>query len=185
MNCNHGYYMGMDATLSAASYDDADSSPLRSFGFRLWHVQHAWTRRLEAVLAPLGLTHMQYVMMRATDYLARQGERPAQCRLAEGLATDRMMVSKVVRLLESKGLVLRCVHPDDPRANHVALTDAGHRTLAQAVEVAQAEQARFFGRLGPARQRELGAMLDDLLAMEGNPLFAAPIVIMTTKPDEA
>jgi DNA-binding MarR family transcriptional regulator len=127
---------------------------------------------------------MQYVMMRATDHLARQGQRPAQCGLAECLVTDRMMVSKVVRLLESKGLVVRCVHPDDPRANHVALTDAGHRTLAEAIEVAQTEQSRFFGRLGSARQGEFGAMLDDLLALEGNPLFA-PIVTATTEPQEA
>ena len=160
--------------------NDLDLSPVRSFGFRLWHVQHAWTRRLEAVLAPLDLTHMQFIMLRAADYLARQGERPAQARLAQCLATDRMMVSKVVRLLEAKGLVVRAPHPEDTRANHVVLTEAGRRTLTQAVGCAGAEQQRFFGQLGPERQLELGSMLDQLLAFDGNPLFGEAMVTAAT-----
>ncbi len=175
----------MDQNVSHVPPGGTELSPLRSFGFRLWHVQHAWTRRLEAALAPVGLTHMQYVMLRAADFLARQGERPAQRCLADVLATDRMMVSKVVRLLESKGLVVRCVHPDDQRANHVALTDAGRRSLAGAIEAAQAEQARFFGRLGPARQAEFGALLDQLLELEGISLFVPPADAATAAPQEA
>ena len=150
----------------------------------VWHAMHAWTRRLEAVMAPLDLTQMQYIMLRATDFLARQGERPTQARLAVGLATDRMMVSKVLRLLESKGLVVRAVHPDDPRANHVVLTEAGRRTLAKAVVLAQAEQTRFFGRLGTERAALLGATLDELLRLEGNPLFDTQNVTMTTKRED-
>jgi DNA-binding MarR family transcriptional regulator len=160
--------------------DHADLSPVRTFGFRLWHVQHAWTRRLEASLDALDLTHMQYVVLRASDHLARQGEKPTQTRLAECLVTDRMMVSKVLRILEEKSYLVRPVHPDDSRANHVVLTETGRRVLSAAIEVAQRAQSVFFGRLGGARQQQLGAMLDDLLAMEGNPFFAATTVTTTT-----
>ncbi len=128
----------------------------------------------------LDLTHMQYVVLRASDHLARQGEKPTQTRLAECLVTDRMMVSKVLRILETKSYLVRAVHPDDARANHVVLTEAGRRVLTGAIEVARHAQSAFFGRLGAARQKQLGAMLDDLLAMEGNPLFATTTVTMTT-----
>ncbi len=161
--------------------DDPDRSPLRSFGFRLWHVEHAWNRHLEAALAPFGLTHMQYVLLRAADHLAKLGERPAQARLAACLVTDKMMVSKVLRLLEGKGLIVRVVHPEDARANHVVLTEAGRRALARALEAALAAQEAFFGRLGESRKRQLGAILDDLLEMEGNPVFCQQTVTTATK----
>jgi DNA-binding MarR family transcriptional regulator len=170
----------MEQVASLLELDDPDRSPVRSFGFRLWHVEHAWNRRLEAALAPFDLTHMQYVLLRAADHLAKLGERPAQSRLAECLVTDKMMVSKVLRLLECKGLIVRAVHPEDARANHVVLTEAGRRTLAQAIDVALAAQEAFFGRLGESRKRALGAMLDDLLEMEGNPVFRQPTVTLTT-----
>ena len=166
--------MGMDQQASP------DTSPMRSFGFRLWHVKHAFVRRLEAALLPLGLTHMQYMMLRAADYLAQAGEQPTQARMAEGTGTDRMMVSKVLRLLEAKGLVVRPVHPDDARAHHVVLTEAGRRMVARAIPVAMQTQAEFFGRLGPDRAAALGAILDELLRLEGNPIALRDIVTATT-----
>jgi len=158
-----------------------DTSPMRSFGFRLWHVHHAFVRRLESALLPLGLTHMQYVMLRAADHLAQAGEQPTQARMAEGTGADRMMVSKVLRLLEGKGLVVRPVHPDDARAHHVVLTEAGRRMVARAVPAAMQAQAAFFGRLGPERVEQLGSLLDELLQLEGNPIACGRIVTATTR----
>lgn len=157
-----------------------DTSPARSFGFRLWHVRHAFNRRLEAALLPLGLTHMQYVMLRAADYLAQAGEQPTQARLAECIATDRMLVSKVLRLLEGKGLIVRPVHPDDARAHHVVLTEAGRRMVAQSLPLAMQAQADYFGRLGAARMEQFGAILDELLRLDGNPTVQADIVTAAT-----
>jgi hypothetical protein len=48
-----------------------------------------------------------------------------------------------------------------------------------------ATQEAFFGRLGESRKRQLGAMLDDLLEMEGNPVFRQQIVTATTKGEGA
>lgn len=150
-----------------------EGSALRSLGFRLWHVKHAFTRKLETAMATLGLTHMQYIMLRTVDHLAQAGEQPTQARLAEGAAMDRMLVSKVLRLLENKGLVARSRHPDDARAHHVVLTGAGMCLMAQAIPMAMRVQAEFFGRLGPARVAQIGMLLDELLLLEGNPIAAA------------
>ncbi len=146
--------------------------PVSSFGFRLWHVQHAFMRRLEAALLPLGLTHMQFVVLRVADHLAQAGEQPTQARLAVGTATDRMMVSKVLRLLEGKGLVVRSVHPADARAHHVVLTAAGRRLVAQAIPLALQAQAEYFGSLSRGRLEQLDAVLDELLRLDGIPIAA-------------
>lgn len=159
---------------------DLADDPCRTFGFRLWHLKHAWSRRLEADLAPLDLTYLQFIMLRAADRLARHGERPSQARLAEVLATDRMLVSKVLRLLTQKGLIVRPVHPEDARAVEIVLTEAGRRALAAALPIAKATQEAFFGRLGPERLAEFSRTLDELLAAEGCPLSAASIVTMAT-----
>ncbi len=138
-------------------------SPRRSFGYRLWMLRHAWTRRLEAAIQGSGLTHMQFFVMRALEQAAADGVIPSQTHLADALLIDRMTVSTVLRTLEGKGLVHRGVHPDDPRANRVALTDAGAALLADAAGLVLAEQERFFGRLGPDGKAAFSAMLDQLL----------------------
>ena len=84
-----------------------------------------------------------------------------------------MTVSKVLRLLEHKGLMARPVHPDDPRAHHVQLTPSGAGVLGRAVPLVLAAQDRFFGHLGADRLTAFSDMLDELLALDGNPLFAS------------
>ncbi len=153
--------------------DEVELLPHRSFGYRLWMLRHAWTRRLEAALHPTELTHMQFFLLRATEHVVKLGEVPTQSRLADGLHIDRMTASKVLRTLEAKGLLVRAVHPDDPRANSVALTEAGAALLRRATLLVVAEQARFFGRLGEARKAEFSAMLDELLSNDGCPFAAA------------
>jgi DNA-binding MarR family transcriptional regulator len=145
----------------------ADYKPSDSFGYRLWHVSHAWQRRMEAALAPLDLTQLQFVTLAKTAWISRTGEIPSQTRVACEAAMDRMMISKVIRLLECKGYITRAPHPDDPRANRIDLTDAGYAALTQAMEIVLAEQADFFGRLGEAGKNALAEQLDRLLRAEG------------------
>ncbi len=161
----------MDRVVS--QLDEAELLPSRSFGYRLWMLRHAWTRRLEAALQGTELTHMQFFLLRATEHVVKLGEVPTQSRLADGLHIDRMTASKVLRTLEAKGLLVRAVHPDDPRANSVALTEAGAALLRRATLLVVAEQERFFGRLGEARKAEFSTMLDELLSNDGCPFAAA------------
>jgi len=150
-----------------APLDEAELLPQRSFGYRLWMLRHAWTRRLEAVLNETELTHMQFFVLRMIEHVSSLGAVPSQTRLADQLHIDRMTVSKVLRTLEAKQLVVRAVHPDDPRANSVALTADGAAVLRRATVLVVTEQNRFFGRLGPERKAEFSAMLDELLDIDG------------------
>ena len=59
-----------------------------------------------------------------------------------------MMVSKVLRTLESKGLILRQEHATDTRAKVVTLTQAGEQLIQKAVQVVEAADGIFFSKLG-------------------------------------
>ena len=148
-----------------------DLQPEASLGYRIWLLRHEWTRRVELALAPTGLTHMQYFMLRMIEAAPRQGCVPSQARLAEALRVDRMTVSNVVRTLEAKQAVRRGTHPADPRANSVELTEAGFELAKEATRLVFAEHDRFFGRLGPEAMAQFSSMVDELL--EGTDRFCA------------
>jgi DNA-binding MarR family transcriptional regulator len=123
--------------------------PGDSPGFLLWRVTLRWQRAMVAALRPLGLTHVQFVLLASAWWLSRvAGEKPSQRRLAEHAATDPMMTSQVLRVLESRGLVTRAEDPDDSRAFRLAVTDAGARLAQEAVRVVESADAEFFSSAG-------------------------------------
>jgi DNA-binding MarR family transcriptional regulator len=129
-------------------------------------VKSAWRRFFETKLAAIGLTHTQFVVLANTGWLIFEGEMPTQTRIAAQIACDRMMISKVLRALEEKGLVTRLAHPDDPRANRVELTAQGWEALAHGGPMAIAAQEAFFGRLGEAGMMQLATQLGRLMQFE-------------------
>src|SRR3954467_7614014 len=97
--------------------------PEQSAGFLLWHVSLRWQRDVTAALKPLGLTHVQFVLVASTWWLNRvAGERPSQRRIAEHANTDPMMTSQVVRALAARGLLQRTADLDDSRVRLVDVT---------------------------------------------------------------
>jgi DNA-binding MarR family transcriptional regulator len=124
---------------------EPDESP----GFVLWRVTLRWQRVMVRALRPLGLTHVQFVLLASAWWLTRvAAEKPSQRRLAEHAATDPMMTSQVLRVLESQGLVTRTADPDDSRALRLAVTDRGARLAQKAVRVVEAADAEFFAAAG-------------------------------------
>ena len=137
--------------------------PEESLGWRLWHVLHAYQRTLEQALAELDLTHLQYTLLGLSAFLTSTGEVPSQARLAAAAGLDKMMVSKVVRLLEEKGYVTRAPHPNDPRANRIDMTPSGVEVLLKALPLARSLHDGFFDCLGE-RKILLGELVDALMA---------------------
>ncbi|MFF4652949.1 MarR family winged helix-turn-helix transcriptional regulator [Streptomyces sp. NPDC001380] len=113
-------------------------------GFLLWHATLRWQRGVAAALAPLGLTHVQFVLLASTWWLNTHGEQPSQQALARHAGTDVKMTSQVVRALEQKGLVVREVDPADTRARRLRTTDAGAGLAPRAVAAVERVDAEFF-----------------------------------------
>jgi DNA-binding MarR family transcriptional regulator len=135
------------------------SGPEDSLGFLLWQVSHRWQRKIGAALAPLGLTHLQFVLMAGTGWLAKGGGAPTQAELAAFSKVEPMQVSQVVRLLEKKKLLARAPHPADSRAKALRLTAAGEKLVMRAVPIVEAVDAAFFAASArPALLRQLRAL---------------------------
>jgi DNA-binding MarR family transcriptional regulator len=135
--------------------------PEQSAGFLLWHVTLRWQREIAAALAPLGLTHVQFVLLASTWWLNTRGATdPNQLTLARQAGTDVKMTSQVLAKLEAKGLLRREVDPGDTRAKRLRVTEAGAELAQRAIGVVDRVDASFFAAVGDQpRLREMLAAL--------------------------
>jgi DNA-binding MarR family transcriptional regulator len=137
------------------------SRPDISPGFLLWRTTLRWQRAVAAALRPLGLTHVQFVLLASVWWLSEQARSPAelpiQAQVAAHAEADVMMTSSVLRTLEARGLVVRTPDAADGRVKRLAVTDEGRRRAVEAVAVVEAVDAAFF-----SRARDRGHVLDVL-----------------------
>ncbi|MFI1380819.1 MarR family winged helix-turn-helix transcriptional regulator [Embleya sp. NPDC020886] len=118
--------------------------PAESPGFLLWHATLRWQRDIAAALTPLGLTHVQFVLLACTWWFNTRDEQPNQLALARQAGTDVKMTSQVLRTLEGKGLIEREVDPADTRAKRLRVTDTGAELAPRAIAAVEQADARFF-----------------------------------------
>lgn len=126
--------------------------PENSPGYLLWQAANHWQRAQRAALGPLGVTHVQFVLLAGLAWLEEHEGPVHQARLARFCHTDAMMTSQVLRALEREGLVERTVDPDDNRARRLSLTEDGADRLNQALPRVRDADDRFFAALGPERR---------------------------------
>lgn len=119
-------------------------APEESPGFLLWHATLRWQRSVAEALAPLDLTHVQFVLLACAWWLNRAGRRPTQVELARQAGTDVKMTSQVVRSLTRKGLLEREQDPADARAWRIRTTLRGARLAPRAIAVVEQVDADFF-----------------------------------------
>jgi DNA-binding MarR family transcriptional regulator len=118
--------------------------PKQSPGFLLWHVTLRWQREIAVALAPLDLTHVQFVLLATAWWLNARGEDPNQLGLARQAGTDVKMTSEVLRKLEAKGLIVRTVDAADTRARKLRVTSGGAELAVRAIASVEAVDAAFF-----------------------------------------
>ena len=128
---------------------EPDESP----GFLLWHVTLRWQRDVSAALSPLGLTHVQFVLLASAWWLNTHGDEPSQAALAAQAGTDVKMASQVIRALERKGLITRDVDPADSRARRLVVTPAGADLAPRAIEAVEAVDAALLEPLSTSDAR--------------------------------
>ncbi len=118
--------------------------PDESPGFLLWQVSNLWQMLQRKALSELNLTHVQFALLSGIGALETK-ERPVnQTALSKHVGADVMMTSKVLRKLETRGLVERYREPSDPRAFSLSLTDEGRVMIKNALKIVSNEDADFF-----------------------------------------
>ncbi|MEI9418079.1 MarR family winged helix-turn-helix transcriptional regulator [Mesorhizobium sp. Cs1321R2N1] len=133
--------------------------PSESPGLLLWRTTMRWQRVMTAALAPLDLTHVQFVLLASAMWLGRNGEPPNQVQLAAQAGTEVKMTSDVVARLEVKGLIAREADPRDSRAKVIRVTAAGVAAAQQAIVAVEAADAAFFE---PVDEAQLVGLLRQL-----------------------
>ena len=133
--------------------------PSESPGLLLWRTTMRWQRVMTAALAPLDLTHVQFVLLASAMWLGRNGEPPNQVQLAAQAGTEVKMTSDVVARLEAKGLIAREIDPRDTRAKVIRLTATGTAAVQSAIVAVEAADATFFG---PVDEAQLVGLLQQL-----------------------
>ena len=139
-------------------HSDAWDSP----GFLLWHATLRWQRAMVEALEPLGLTHVQFVLLASTWWLCENGGPPRQRDLAQHAGTDPMMTSQVARTLESKGLLVREADPDDGRAWRLRPTRAGTALARRAIAAVESADSAYFDQVPGRHRTGLAAALKEL-----------------------
>ncbi|ESY87989.1 MarR family transcriptional regulator [Mesorhizobium sp. LNHC220B00] len=128
-------------------------------GLLLWRTTMRWQRIMTAALAPLDLTHVQFVLLASAMWLGRNGEPPNQVQLAAQAGTEVKMTSDVVARLEAKGLIVREADPRDSRAKVIRVTAAGAAAAQQAMVAVEAADSAFFE---PVDETQLVGLLQQL-----------------------
>jgi DNA-binding MarR family transcriptional regulator len=111
----------------------------------------------DEALAPHGLTGGQMSLLAAL----RRSRGIGIGALAAHLSADSSTVSRLLKPLESAGLLIIEADPEDRRGKLVRLTDAGFEARGRALGGWQAAQDQVRDQLGPGRLSALRFLLDD------------------------
>lgn len=122
----------------------AYNQPEENNGYLLWQVSMRWQLLMNQQLRTMGITLTQFSLLAGLYWLGQQGEMVTQQRLADYANTDKMMTSKVLQTLETKGLVERLDNPQDGRARKLQLTEMGDLLLRQSNTLVEQVDADFF-----------------------------------------
>ena len=131
---------------------------LEALGRNVKRAQHRQHRTLEAALAPIGTTVVQWDAMRA---VAKNPDASAHDLALATFQTDQSFGTLANRL-EAQGLIVR--RPGVGRRIEHALTEAGERKLREASTIAETVRETLFAPLGEPDRRQLQRILDQLLA---------------------
>lgn len=142
--------------------------------FRLYRSERAVLATYRELLADLGLTYPQYLVL----LVLWEQDGATVSHLGSRLALESGTLSPLLRRMEAAGLVTRDRSTDDERVVHVHLTDAGDTLRRQAHDIPRDLSRR--GGLDAAETAELARLLDRLCA---NLATADPVV--DTALDEA
>ncbi len=115
-----------------------------STGFLLYNLTTLLQRRMKRELDVLDITHMQFVLLATLKRLSKSNKPITQIEIATESKADKMMVSKVLRNLQTKGFVTREEHSTDTRAKTILLTKEGNLMLQKGFAIVKKVEKDFF-----------------------------------------
>jgi MarR family transcriptional regulator, organic hydroperoxide resistance regulator len=139
-------------------------------GYLVWRLSMKWRVAVDRALAPLGLTHAQYVLLASLFGMERAGRRPTQRELADHTGLEALYTSKLARTLGADGLIRRDRDATDTRAIRLALTDHGREVVEPAIAEVSQLLDRLMAPLGGRGDPRARALVRDLTTLLDTPL---------------
>ncbi|GLY81224.1 MarR family winged helix-turn-helix transcriptional regulator [Actinoallomurus iriomotensis] len=139
-------------------------------GYLVWRLSIRWRVAVDRALAPLGLTHAQYVLLASLYGRERAGARPSQRELADHTGLEALYISKLARALEADGLIERARDPGDTRTVRLSLTARGREAVTPAIGTVQALLDRLLRPLGGRDAPRAAQFVRDLETLLDAPL---------------
>lgn len=124
------------------------SDPENNAGFVMWQVSMLWQRKLKGGLDTLGITHAQFLLLAALDFLSNEKNIVSQQDLAKHCRIDKMMTSKILRTLQKKGMLSRKKNKMDTRSKSMILSEEGQELLKKAFKMIDQIDGDFLMPLG-------------------------------------
>jgi DNA-binding MarR family transcriptional regulator len=127
-------------------------------GYRLRMVSNAVSQTFARGVEREGVTVAEWVFLRML-----YGAAPiAPSSLAERMGMTKGAISKLADRLVRKNLVARQPNPDGPRGQTLALEPSGRALVPRLAELADQNDAAFFGCLDPGERDQLHALLQKI-----------------------
>jgi DNA-binding MarR family transcriptional regulator len=139
-------------------------------GYLVWRLSMKWRVAVDRALAPLGLTHAQYVLMASLYGLERTGPRPSQRELADRTGLEALYVSKLARALDADGLIERTRDAADNRTVRLTLTGHGREIVRPAITTVSTLLDRLLAPLGGRDGERTDALVRELTLLLDTPL---------------
>jgi MarR family transcriptional regulator, organic hydroperoxide resistance regulator len=129
-----------------------------------------WRVAVDRALAPMGLTHAQYVLLSTLFGLERAGRAPSQRELADETGLEALYVSKLARSLDAGGLIQRTRDAADTRTVRLTLTDRGREVVRPAISTVRELLDRLLAPLGGRDGERTDAFVRELTLLLDTPL---------------
>ena len=130
-----------------------------------------WLRRVSNEVSGAFMRALQTEQVSAAEWVALRlllgEERRSSSDLVALTGMTRGAVSKVLDKLEAKALLARAQSPEDSRVHWLSLTRKGQRLVPKLAELADRNDAHFFGCLNAKEQAELRRLLEKLAGAHG------------------
>ncbi|MEV6627894.1 MarR family transcriptional regulator [Amycolatopsis sp. NPDC051106] len=139
-------------------------------GHLVWRLSMKWRVAVDRALAPVGLTHAQYVFLSSLFDLERAGTTPSQRELADHTGLEALYVSKLARALDTDGLVERTRDSADTRTIRLTLTARGRDVVEPAIATVAELLDRLLAPLGGRGGDRTAALAHELTLLLDTPL---------------
>lgn len=128
----------------------------------LWSAFKLWQRHRKASLQELDLTLAQFITLASLFWLSKRDINVTQVILAQRSKVDIMHTSRIVRMLEKKGLITRVPSPEDSRANYLTITPKGEVLVLKGVKDVEISNNKFFASIKD-KEKEFVAIMKVLI----------------------